>query len=284
MAVLIALGGRPAARRRWVAYCSLLHTGAVALDRPPDVVLDAARTFGLDPSCVTALPGASRQTWQVTGHVLRVRPRQALRTELAVMDAAREVLPVPRVYATADLGDASAALLEMLPGEPAGDLDRLTPSEAERRGVQCGRLHERLARIRAPDLLPDAEPHPAGNGVAAAAGVVHLDLHPFNVLVAEGGRVTAVLDWANAARGHSDLDRARTLSILTLDPAARSRREDPRWVALTQGWIDAGQLTRVPDAARAWAYRYLLADLAHRYPRSQLAHVNAALAAIERPD
>ena len=136
-------------------------------------------------------------------------------------------------------------------------------------------------RIRAPAVLAPAALHPAEEDGAAAIGVVHLDLHPFNVLVDDGGRVTAVLDWANAARGPADLDRARTLSILTLDPASRQRREDPRWVALNRGWIDAADLTQVPVADRAWAYRYMLADLAHRYPAAQLTHVHAALAGIE---
>jgi hypothetical protein len=80
------------------------------------------------------------------------------------------------------------------------------------------------------------------------------------------------------ASGYPDLDRARTLSILTLDPAARERRADPRWAALAEGWIEGAALTRVPAAARACAYRYTLADLAPRYPDPQLAHIRAALA------
>jgi len=40
--------------------------------------------------------------------------------------------------------------------------------------------------------------------------VVHLDLHLFNILTGTRGEVTGVLDWANAAAGDPDLDRART--------------------------------------------------------------------------
>lgn len=242
------------------------------------MVLHAAAAFGLDPGSVAFLSGASRQTWRVGDHILRVRPREALHIELAVMAAARVALPVPGVLATVDFGDTTAALFEKLPGAPAGDLDGLTNAEARRRGAECARLHAPVASIRPPELLPDADPtRAAGENAMTAGGLVHLDLHPFNVLIADDGHVSAVLDWANAARGQPDLDRARTLSILTLDPAAIRRRQDQRWVAFTEGWIDAGQLSRVPAAARAWAYRYTLADLAHRYPEPQLAHIRAAL-------
>jgi len=40
--------------------------------------------------------------------------------------------------------------------------------------------------------------------------VVHLDLHLFNILTGTRGEVTGVLDWANAAAGDPDLDRAGT--------------------------------------------------------------------------
>jgi aminoglycoside phosphotransferase (APT) family kinase protein len=61
---------------------------------------------------------------------------------------------------------------------------------------------------------PDSAAPPTGDRL------LHLDLHPFNVLVDEQGDVSGVLDWANVAGGHPDLDRARSWSILTLDPAA----------------------------------------------------------------
>lgn len=40
--------------------------------------------------------------------------------------------------------------------------------------------------------------------------MLHLDLHPLNVLLGEEGAVTGVLDWANTAAGDPVLDRART--------------------------------------------------------------------------
>jgi hypothetical protein len=47
--------------------------------------------------------------------------------------------------------------------------------------------------------------------------LLHLDYHPLNVLT-ENGKVTAVLDWANATTGDPRADLARTLSILRMAP------------------------------------------------------------------
>ena len=97
------------------------------------------------------------------------------------------------------------------------------------------------------------------------------------MLIGPDEQVSAIVDWANAAAGNPDLDRARTLTILTLDPAAIARRTDPRWSALSRGWIESGALSGVPAAARGWACRFMLADLGARYAPAQLDHVRAGL-------
>jgi aminoglycoside phosphotransferase (APT) family kinase protein len=76
--------------------------------------------------------------------------------------------------------------------------------------------------------------------------VLHLDLHPLNVLVSGVGELTGVLGWANAAAGPAVLDRARSWAILSLDPAARARRQQPGWRALTDGWAEAAGLRDIP--------------------------------------
>jgi aminoglycoside phosphotransferase (APT) family kinase protein len=101
-----------------------------------------------------------------------------------------------------------------------------------------------------------------------------LDLHPFNVLVDDDGEPTGVIDWANAAAGDPDFDRARTWSLLTLDPAARGLAQHPGWVALTQHWLQAGRLHALSTSARIWACRFMLADLAARHTRADLAHIH----------
>jgi aminoglycoside phosphotransferase (APT) family kinase protein len=100
--------------------------------------------------------------------------------------------------------------------------------------------------------------------------LLHLDLHHFNVLVDEGGQVSGIVDWANAAAGHPDLDRARPAAILNWNPAAVARRSKPAWAALVEGWEEAAVISDLPARASQWAYSYMLADLSDRYDADQL--------------
>lgn len=74
-------------------------------------------------------------------------------------------------------------------------------------------LHRRLHRIPAPEWLP-----PIGPGGA----VLHLDLHPENVLLHGTGAL--VIDWANARAGHWADDVAQTVVILTAADLGRATR------------------------------------------------------------
>jgi len=65
-------------------------------------------------------------------------------------------------------------------------------------------LHARLHRIPAPDWL---RPFPVEGGA-----VLHLDLHPANVILSPDGPV--VIDWTNGARGAAAADLALTWIIL----------------------------------------------------------------------
>ena len=89
--------------------------------------------------------------------------------------------------------------------------------------------------------------------------------------------VPRVIARANAAAGDPLLDRARTWTILTLDPAARARQAQPAWRALTSGWSESGDLRDLPATSRAWACRLMLTDLARRYSADDLKHVSHAL-------
>lgn len=81
-------------------------------------------------------------------------------------------------------------------------------------------LLDRLHAIPAPDWLPT----PLGDGQA----LLHLDLHPENVILTQRGPV--VIDWPNAARGPGAADVAHTWIVL----ACSLPPEDPlkRAVAL----------------------------------------------------
>jgi aminoglycoside phosphotransferase (APT) family kinase protein len=92
-------------------------------------------------------------------------------------------------------------------------------------------MQARLHRVAAPaGWPPDAwlgwgAPHapPVCERLAqtgAGAMLLHLDYHPLNVL-ADGRRITAVLDWVNARAGDPRADAARTATILRLAPPGR---------------------------------------------------------------
>jgi Ser/Thr protein kinase RdoA (MazF antagonist) len=246
----------------------------------PVAVVRAAEAFGLDAALLRCLGGNSSGTWGAGERVLRVGRRAVIDAELAASSAAAAVVPVPRVLGRAEVGDGSAVLLERLPGRPAAEFARLRPELAAAAGGACGAVHALLAAVRAPAGLRAAPGAPPG-ALVTRARVLHLDLHPFNVLVGDQGELTGVLDWANAAAGEAVLDRARSWAILALDPAARARRAEPGWAPLAQGWIESGGLHDVPAAARAWACRFMLSDLARRYAPEDLRHVAEALGQAE---
>jgi Ser/Thr protein kinase RdoA (MazF antagonist) len=241
----------------------------------PGIVVQAAAALGLDPAGLGTLRGASGSSWEAGPGVLRVGRREFLDRELTAASAAAAVLPVPRVLDRADFGDHTALLLERLPGRPAGELALGGPEQARAAGLACGRVYDLLAEVPAPAGLR------AVPGWAAGAGpprLLHLDLHPLNVLVSDdGAEVTGVLDWANTHAGDPVLDRARTWAILNLDPVAQAAHELPGWPALVAGWSQAGRLDELPAPARAWACTFMLADLASRYPPAELAHVRRTL-------
>jgi aminoglycoside phosphotransferase (APT) family kinase protein len=66
-------------------------------------------------------------------------------------------------------------------------------------------LHRRLHRIRAPEWIPA----PLGEGDR----LVHLDLHPGNVLLTGSGPI--VIDWENAGRGVPSADVAMSWILLS---------------------------------------------------------------------
>ena len=245
------------------------------MPQPPLAVLRAARALGLDASRLYPLGGASAATWGAGDQVLRVGPRGRMAAELAAAAAAATVLPVPAVLDQAEVHDDLAVLLERRPGRPVADVVRRDARVARAAGSACAAVHQTLAAVAAPPGVPPVRNPPAGMA-AAPPRLLHLDLHPFNLLADDDGALTGVLDWANAAAGHPDLDRARTWATLTLDPAAVARRDEPGFADLADAWISSGQLIRTPAAARAWASQYMLDDLADRYPPAALAHIRAA--------
>jgi phosphotransferase family enzyme len=243
---------------------------------PPPAVSRAAQALGLEPSRLRPLGGASGATWGAGDQVLRVGRRDRMATELAAAAAAAAVLPVPRVLDRAEVHEDLAVLLERRPGYPVADVVRRSPSLARTAGAACAAVHQTLATVAAPPGVPPVRDAPAEVAPGTTPSLLHLDLHPFNLLADDDGALTGVLDWANAAAGHPDLDRARTWAVLTLDPTAVVLRTEPGLAELADAWIACGRLARTPAPARAWACRYMLDDLVRRHPPAALAHVRAA--------
>ncbi|MFG3715661.1 phosphotransferase [Micromonospora sp. NPDC047730] len=213
--------------------------------------------------------------------MLRIGNPGDLRREVLVMRAASRAVPVPEILATAEFIDdkqhpRAVLLMARLPGRPAADLADVSPARARWWGEVCGHLHAALATVSPPPGLRAASAVPTSEASATPC-LLHLDLHPLNVLVNEAGDVSGVLDWANAAAGPAVLDRARTWSILTLDPEVLPLRTEPRYKALLQGWTRTAGFEQLPPAARAWACQFMLDDHAMRYPASRLDHIRRYL-------
>jgi aminoglycoside phosphotransferase (APT) family kinase protein len=137
------------------------------------------------------------------GRVLRrARDGRSLVAEAEVMEHVRaQGFPAPQVF---DAGDGWL-VMERLEGPDLLAGLRKTPRGVMAAGRLLADLHRRLGAIQAPDWLR------AGPG-RAGDRVIHLDLHPLNVMDTPAGPV--VIDWANARRGDPATDVANTWSLL----------------------------------------------------------------------
>jgi aminoglycoside phosphotransferase (APT) family kinase protein len=103
--------------------------------------------------------------------------------------------PVPAVEEISE--DGTDLVMERIVGPSMLDAASDQPWTIRRQGAVLAALHQQLHEIPAPDFLP---PSPVGQGDC----IVHLDLHPLNVMISAHGPV--VIDWPNAARGDGAVD------------------------------------------------------------------------------
>jgi aminoglycoside phosphotransferase (APT) family kinase protein len=269
----------------------------------PDPVAVLAALRLINPSRTTPITGGADATiWRVgygdADYALRLlRAGQAgvARREAEVMAAAAAAgIPVPRVFAEGIWDNRPALLMSWMPG-------RLLKNELECRtwrawalGVEFGQVQ---AMIHAAPVPVDLRRHPVSwiewaepdaalrNCLRRSRDgevLLHLDYHPANVLV-ERGRVSGVLDWANARGGDRRADLARTAAILRFAPfggqpspvAALARR------VFVAGWRRGyrGMAGRVTGMAPfyAWAAAVMRHDLAPRVGRTDLPWLTPAL-------
>jgi aminoglycoside phosphotransferase (APT) family kinase protein len=103
--------------------------------------------------------------------------------------------PVPAVEEVSD--DGTDLVMERIEGLSMVDAIGKAPWSVRRQAKTLAGLHMQLHGIAAPDFLPGA---PVGHGDR----VVHLDLHPLNVMV--GPKGPTVIDWTNASAGDPLVD------------------------------------------------------------------------------
>jgi aminoglycoside phosphotransferase (APT) family kinase protein len=111
--------------------------------------------------------------------------------------------PVPEVFEVSD--DGSDLVMERIDGPTMVDAAAARPWNLRRFGSQLAELHQALHRMPAPAWVADA---PCGRGDR----LLHMDLHPLNVLMAGGGPV--VIDWTGAVRGNPAVDVAITWALI----------------------------------------------------------------------
>lgn len=136
------------------------------------------------------------------GWVLRRyrEPHDTEREAAAMRHARANGFPCPQARALSE----TEIVMERLDGPTMlEDLGR-RPWLVGRHAATLAALHGRLHAIAAPDSLPE----PLGSG----SDLLHLDLHPANVVLTADG--PSVIDWSSVARGPGLADVAYTWVIL----------------------------------------------------------------------
>ncbi len=143
----------------------------------------------------------------------RSRRGRSMAAEAKIMDYVRgHGYPVPAVDHLNE--DGTDLIMERVDGPSMVQLLGRKPWRLSANGALLGDLHRRLHEIPGPHWLP-AAPGPAGGTL------LHLDLHPLNVILSPSGPV--VIDWTNAARGDGATDVALTWVLMTAGEIPGSR-------------------------------------------------------------
>ncbi|SEQ70255.1 tRNA A-37 threonylcarbamoyl transferase component Bud32 [Lentzea albida] len=166
--------------------------------------------------------------------VKRTRTGRDLRREAEMMSYLSGYgIPVPRVHeATED-----ELVMQYVPGPRMSEEIGRKPWLAGGLGAELADLHHRLDVIPAPDFL-------SGEG-----DLLHLDLHPGNVVLGPEGPV--VLDWASATKGDRRLDVALSwvsLAVAHLAPVKKLTRW--RFLRSFMANVDPNAKDAIPEAAR----------------------------------
>ena len=248
--------------------------------------------------------GADTALWRIEqkgrSFALRVfRPEQlaTANREVAAMEIARGGgLPVPVIHAVGVWQERPALLMDWMPGHPLLSELRERPWMAWSLGIALGRTQAAMhaipvppERLGRPSSWIDWGAPDAGlrrllrERADDRAALLHLDLHPMNVLAA-GRRLSAVLDWANARAGDPRADLARTASILRFAPLptgvlaplgrATLRTLEAGW---RRGYREKAGPIRGMAPFYAWAAAVMVEDLTPRIGWPDLPWLTPAL-------
>jgi tRNA A-37 threonylcarbamoyl transferase component Bud32 len=111
--------------------------------------------------------------------------------------------PVPEVFEVSD--DGVNLIMERIEGPTMIEAAASQPGKLNDFGHDLAELHQSLHLMIAPEWFTNA---PCGSG----EHLLHMDLHPLNVILSPSGPV--VIDWTNAARGNPLVDVAATWVLL----------------------------------------------------------------------
>lgn len=125
--------------------------------------------------------------------------------EARIMEYVRaQGFPAPAVEHVSD--DGLDIVMERIDGSDMVAAMSKRPWTIQRQGHVLAELHHQLHQLAAPEWLNDA---PVGEGDR----LLHLDLHPLNVMLSTKGPV--VIDWTSASRGNPAVDVALAWVLMT---------------------------------------------------------------------
>jgi aminoglycoside phosphotransferase (APT) family kinase protein len=173
----------------------------------------------------------------------RSRDGRSIAYEARVMTYLRDQgYTVPAVEEVSD--DGTELVLERIEGVSMVEAIRKAPWSVRRQAKTLASLHKRLHAIAAPEFFP---PAPIGRGDR----VLHLDLHPLNVMI--GPKGPTVIDWTNASMGDPLMDVGLA------------------WVLMAAGQIPGnGVMEKVMAKAMGWGRTLLVNGFVDQFDRPEV--------------
>jgi tRNA A-37 threonylcarbamoyl transferase component Bud32 len=156
--------------------------------------------------------GRAADVFELDGNrvLRRYRIRADVSHEARLMTYLRSAgFPVPEVF---DADGPDLVMARLRGTDMLSDLAR-RPWLARRHARTLAQMHDRLHQIEPPPGLPAVFQPAAANGAASQVNrVLHLDLHPGNVMLTADGPM--VIDWSNGAAGPAGADVAMATLIM----------------------------------------------------------------------